>query len=407
MGKLIMRLFLFFSVFFCFSAKSQEYKEGLSDGVLFVNNQPFPVKIFSTISVRNLENFTEKEFPYSILIITNKELNTYGLPLFLSLRERGYQFLDKKFMPTESLDAIKYLYKPKDRKRYLGTGSKVTLKTSFMIWDPVKGINLGFFTLYFYSLMYILAFGFGLKIMGWMFRRDRVDEKYLEPLLTLSLVGTVLGARLGHVIFYEPELFREDFWAVFLPFRTKPQFEFTGFTGLASHGAAIALLITTLYYSYRVIKKNPLWVFDRLGIVVALGGFFIRIGNFFNSEIIGKEAPENSFFSILFPQMSPDYGPTVPRYPTQLFEALSYLVLFFILLFFYAKTRKKYYQGWLFGLFLVLLWSIRFLVEFLKEPQGEEYISFALLNTGQVLSIPFIVAGGVLIFISSKFRLRD
>ena len=238
----------------------------------------------------------------------------------------------------------------------------------------------------------------GYVIMTKIFKIDNVNQKYLEPLFTWTLVGTILGARLGHVIFYQPELFKEDFWSVFLPIRTVPKFEFTGFSGLASHGATIALIFTTLYYSYKIIKKNPFWVYDRIGIVVALGGAFVRIGNFFNSEIIGKPAPENSPFAILFPQQSSEYGAIVPRYPTQLFEATGYFLLFILLWVIYRYTNKKYQQGFLFGIFFIILWAVRFLVEFLKEPQGDEFITLAGLNTGQVLSIPFMLAGFVILF---------
>ncbi|MDR7807864.1 prolipoprotein diacylglyceryl transferase [Riemerella anatipestifer] len=275
----------------------------------------------------------------------------------------------------------------------------------YTTWDPSKGIELGiFFTIHYYSLMFVLAFGLGFLIMKKFFKIDGVDEKYLEPLFTWTLVGTIFGARLGHVIFYQPELFKEDFWSVFLPIRTQPSFAFTGFSGLASHGAAIALILTTLYYSLKIIKKNPFWVYDRLGIVIALAGVFIRIGNFFNSEIIGKPAPEDSPFAVLFPQQSMEYGAIVPRYPTQLFESFGYLCLFMLLIFLYFKTQKKYQQGWLFGLFLALLWAIRFTVEFWKEPQGDEFIQFAGLNTGQVLSIPFMIAGVAIMFISKRFK---
>ncbi|AIH01568.1 prolipoprotein diacylglyceryl transferase [Riemerella anatipestifer] len=275
----------------------------------------------------------------------------------------------------------------------------------YITWDPSKGIELGnFFTIHYYSLMFVLAFGLGFLIMKKFFKIDGVDEKYLEPLFTWTLVGTIFGARLGHVIFYQPELFKEDFWSVFLPIRTQPSFAFTGFSGLASHGAAIALILTTLYYSLKIIKKNPFWVYDRLGIVIALAGVFIRIGNFFNSEIIGKPAPEGSPFAVLFPQQSMEYGAIVPRYPTQLFESFGYLCLFILLIFLYFKTKKKYQQGWLFGLFLALLWAIRFTVEFWKEPQGDEFIQFAGLNTGQILSIPFMIAGVAIMFISKRFK---
>ena len=263
----------------------------------------------------------------------------------------------------------------------------------YSTWDPSTGIPLGPVTLHYYSLMFIFAFGLGYYLMTKIYTIDNVNLKYVEPLFTLTLIGTIFGARLGHVIFYQPELFREDFWSVFLPIRTKPHLEFTGFAGLASHGAAIVLPLTTLYYSLKIIKKNPLWVFDRVGIPIALAGLFIRMGNFFNSEIIGKPAPENSPLAILFPQQSTEYGAIVPRYPTQLFEAGGYFLLFIVLWVIYRYTKKKYQQGWLFGFFFAVLWSIRFLVEFLKEPQGVEKITIGILNTGQVLSIPLILVG--------------
>ncbi len=272
----------------------------------------------------------------------------------------------------------------------------------YSTWDPSTGIHLGPITLHYYSLMFILGFGLGYFLMTKMYTIDHVDTKYVEPLFIITLIGTIYGARLGHVIFYQPELFQQDFWSVFLPIRTKPEFEFTGFAGLASHGAAIVLPLTTLYYSLKIIKKNPLWVFDRVGIPIALAGLFIRMGNFFNSEIIGKPAPENSPFAILFPQQSTEYGAIVPRYPTQLFEAGGYFLLFILLWVIYRYTKKKYQQGWLFGFFFAVLWSIRFLVEFLKEPQGVEKITIGILNTGQVLSIPLILIGLGFMWYSKK-----
>lgn len=277
----------------------------------------------------------------------------------------------------------------------------------YSTWDPSTGIHLGPVTLHYYSLMFIFAFGLGYMIITKIYKIDNVNAKYVEPLFTWTLIGTILGARLGHVIFYQPELFREDFWSVFLPIRTKPHLEFTGFSGLASHGATIALIFTTLYYSYKIIRKNPFWVYDRIGIPVALGGAFVRIGNFFNSEIIGKAAPENSPFAVLFPQQSSEYGAIVPRYPTQLFEATGYFLLFVLLWFLYRYTKKKYQQGWLFGLFFIILWAVRFFVEYLKEPQGDEFIHFAGLNTGQILSIPFMLAGFVIMFTSKNRMITE
>lgn len=277
----------------------------------------------------------------------------------------------------------------------------------YTTWDPATGINLGPFTLHYYSLMFVLAFGLGYVIMSKIYKIDNVNLKYVEPLFTWTLVGTILGARLGHVIFYQPELFKQDFWSVFLPIQTKPELKFTGFAGLASHGATIALIFTTLYYAYKVIRKNPFWVYDRIGIVVALGGAFVRIGNFFNSEIIGKPAPEGSAFAILFPQQSSEYGAIVPRYPTQLFEATGYFLLFILLWVLYRYTKRKYQQGWLFGLFFIILWAVRFFVEFLKEPQGDEFIQFAGLNTGQILSLPFMLAGFFIMWYSKNNRITE
>ncbi len=402
----------------CFSLNffAQNYPGGVSDATIELNSEKIPVKVFSSTDYQTFQQFPERKLNNSLVIVnesnfeTNQNMIRYTQNTIADYQKEGYQFLDKNFKPAdvqttgESIAKIKYLLKS-DKK--ITPNDNVNLETSYKIWDPSKGIKLGPVTLHFYSLMFILAFGLGFVIMTKIFKIDNVNQKYLDPLFIWTLVGTILGARLGHVIFYQPELFKEDFWSVFLPIRTKPELEFTGFSGLASHGATIMLIFTTLYYSFKIIKKNPFWVYDRLGIVVALGGGFVRLGNFFNSEIIGKPTDPNSPFALLFPQMSDEYGLTVPRYPTQLFEAAGYFLLFVILWFLYRKTDKKYQQGWLFGLFFIILWAVRFFVEFLKEPQGEEFISFAGLNTGQILSIPFMIAGFVIMIYSKKNKITE
>lgn len=405
--KYIFKIFFLISILNIQNIVAQEYKENFSNGTLNINGKELPIKIFSTSSGQTLDAFADEPIKDNILVFLNQDMNENFSPIFTKYQEIGYQFLDKNFQPTQVIKDFQYLYKPLDHKNLINESTKVTLHTKFMIWNPTKGINLGFFTLHFYSLMFVIAFGLGFIVMKKIYKIDNIDEKYLEPLLTWTILGTIFGARIGHILFYQPELFKQDFWAVFLPIRTKPHLEFTGFSGLASHGATIALIGTTLYYSLKILKKNPLWVYDRIGIVVALGGGFVRIGNFFNSEIIGKISGENSFFAMLFPQMSDEYGITVPRYPSQLFEAVGYFLLFGLLWFLYNFTNKKYQQGWLFGLFFTVLWSIRFFVEFLKESQGDEFISFAGLNTGQILSIPFIIAGIVLMVISKKFVIKQ
>ncbi len=408
MKQFFLRAVLVILAFSFQTVLAQVYPDGLSDGILEINQKDVPVKVFSTTSSSDLEEFSKKEIPNNVLVILNEDLNNQASGLYQMFAFSGFQILDTNFQPvTQEQEGIKYMYRPQSKDSQIGQGSSVELKTKYKIWDPSKGIKIGGFTLHFYSLMFVLAFGLGYLLMHRIFKIDNVNDKYLEPLFTWTLIGTILGARLGHVIFYQPELFKEDFWSVFLPIRTKPTLEFTGFMGLASHGASIALILTTLYYSFKIIKKNPLWVYDRLGIVVALGGFFIRMGNFFNSEIIGKAVAEDSPFAVLFPNMSNEYGATVPRYPSQLFEAIGYLILFVILWVLYRYTNKKYQQGWLFGFFFLVLWSIRFFVEFLKEPQGEEFIKLGTLNTGQVLSLPFMIAGVVLMLISPKYKITE
>lgn len=417
MSNIFFRIYLVLFAVITQCLFAQEYPGGLSDGTLDVNGNNVPVKIYSTTELGDLAAFPDRDTDknLSFLVILNESnfepaYYNYAASTLAKYRDSKYQFFDKNFklidssVTTDNITTFKYAVKA---TKPITASDKVELKTSFKVWDPSKGIKLGPVTLHFYSLMFVFAFGFGYLLMTRIFKIDNVNQKYLEPLFTWTLIGTILGARLGHVIFYQPELFKEDFWSVFLPISTKNGFKFTGFSGLASHGATIALIFTTLYYSFKIIKKNPFWVYDRLGIVVALGGAFVRMGNFFNSEIVGKPADPNSPFALLFPQQSSEYGLTVPRYPSQLFEAVGYVALFILLWVLYRKTDKKYQQGWLFGLFFIILWAIRFFVEFLKEPQGDEFIQIGNLNTGQVLSIPFMIAGVIIMIVSKKFKITE
>ncbi len=254
------------------------------------------------------------------------------------------------------------------------------------VWDPSTGIDLGFLTLHYYSMMWILAFVLGLFVMKRIYKNEKLSNESLDSLFIYSVLGIMIGARLGHVIFYQPELFKEDFFSIFLPFSFKGGFEFTGFRGLASHGAAIGMIISMYLYNKKVIKKSVIWILDRVVLPVALGAIFVRIGNFINSEIIGKAT--NSDFGVIFKQLGEDF----PRHPAQLYEAGSYVFVFLVLMYFYWKTNKSEQQGFLFGLFLVLLWTVRFFVEFVKEAQNIERADWTL-NTGQLLSIPFILIG--------------
>ena len=199
----------------------------------------------------------------------------------------------------------------------------------------------------------------------------------------------MIGARLGHVIFYQSELFREDFFSVFLPFKFSGGFEFTGFRGLASHGATIGMITSMYIYNKKVLKKSVLWILDRVVIACALGGIFIRIGNFFNSEIIGKAAAEGLPWAVVFKAVD-----NIPRHPGQLYEALGYVFVFLIVHSIYWRTKKRLQEGYLFGLFLLLLMTVRVFLEQFKIAQVDGREDWILgLNTGQVLSIPFIIIG--------------
>ena len=255
-----------------------------------------------------------------------------------------------------------------------------------IVWNPSEGLDLGFFTLHYYSLMFLIAFGLGWYIMKSIYVKEGIDIEKLDSLFIYTVLATLIGARLGHVIFYDWDYFQHNILEIFLPVKFSPEFEFTGFRGLASHGAAIGIIIAMYLYRKKVLDKPVLWILDRIVIPVASGAIFIRIGNFMNSEIIGK--PTNSDYGVIFQKL----GETFPRHPAQLYESFCYLIIFIILWFVYWKTDKKFRLGFLFGLFLVLLWTVRFFVEFLKEPQGENEIVMGL-NTGQWLSIPFILAG--------------
>jgi len=260
-----------------------------------------------------------------------------------------------------------------------------------IVWEPASdGIRLfGNFKIHYYSLMWMVAFIFGFYIMKKIFKNENESEQKLDSLFMYSVLGIMIGARLGHVIFYQAELFKEDFLSVFLPFKFSGGFEFTGFRGLASHGAAIGMIISMYIYNKKILKKSVLWILDRIVIPCALGAIFIRIGNFFNSEMIGKPAAEGLPWAVVFKDMD-----SIPRHPGQLYEALGYVFVFLILYVLYWKTKKGHKEGFLFGLFLLMLMAVRVFVEQFKIAQVEGREDWILgLNTGQVLSIPFILVG--------------
>lgn len=272
-----------------------------------------------------------------------------------------------------------------------------------IVWEPTSdGIKLfGNLKIHYYSLMWMIAFILGYQIMKSIFKYESQSEKKLDSLFMYSVLGIMIGARLGHVIFYQPELFRQDFLSVFLPFKFSGGFQFTGFRGLASHGATIGMIISMFIYNRKVLKKSVLWILDRVVIACALGGIFIRIGNFFNSEIIGKAADQDLPWAVIFKNID-----NVPRHPGQLYEAFGYIFVFLIVYAVYWKTKKSIQEGYLFGLFLILLMTVRVYVEKFKIPQVDGREDWILgLNTGQALSIPFILIG-IFFLVNSKRKLE-
>jgi prolipoprotein diacylglyceryl transferase len=278
-----------------------------------------------------------------------------------------------------------------------------------IVWDPSLGIDLGFFVVRWYSLMFVAAFILGLRLMKKIFVEDKIPVEKLDSLFMYTFLSMLIGMRLGDVFFYSWGYYQHHLLEIILPFKENANssalfgliegWEFTGYTGFASHGAAIGIIAALYFYSRKIIQKPFLFILDRMGIMVALAGFFIRLGNFFNSEIYGK--PTGTNFGVIFKKA----GETVPRHATQLYEAFSYLILFVVLWRMYWKTDAKQKSGYLFGIFFAVLWALRFVIEFLKEPQvaqrGEEWL-FSPLNTGQVLSIPLVIIGLILIFRKRK-----
>ena len=284
--------------------------------------------------------------------------------------------------------------------------------------------KLGSFPIKYYSLMYVLGFILGLQIMKRIYKKDGISLDKLDPLFIYTIIAMLIGARLGHYLFYEEDYTLAE---VFLPFKLNP-FEYTGFQGLASHGATIGIMLAMFLYAKKVIKKPFLWVLDRMVIPSALVAALVRLGNLFNSEIVGKPTGTDFGFKFIRNDISEyqaiqktgaktvekaydlianssrfkEVLADIPnRYPTQLYEALGYILTFVILWYVYWKTDKKQNLGFLFGLFMVLLWSIRFIVEFFKEWQGgiEEWVDLGVqLNTGQWLSIPLVLVGFFFMF---------
>lgn len=312
-----------------------------------------------------------------------------------------------------------------------------------IIWNPNETLfSLGPLQIKYYNLLWITAFALGWFIMKRIFTHEKKTIEQLDSLFIYTVLATMLGARLGHVFFYDWPYYQNHLLEILLPIRERANgtllgfidgYEFTGFAGLASHGAAIGIIIGMLLYVRKFQEFKILWILDRIVIPVSIGAFCVRLGNFFNSEINGKSVEESFVFATKFIRDSDDLHPSkalgitkektlnaaydaienkvefsdfladIPyRHPAQLYEGIAYIFVFAILYYLYWKTNKKNKAGFLFGLFLVLLWTVRFFVEYVKKSQGGFEESLGFLSTGQWLSIPFILAGFYFMFKPSK-----
>ncbi len=261
--------------------------------------------------------------------------------------------------------------------------------------DPII-FHIGSFGVRYYSMGFLLAFLLGYYILRWIFKQEKVRGEYLDNLLIYVFLAVLIGARLGHCLFYDADYFlTSEHWVeIFWPFENG---HYTGFAGLASHGAAFGILIAMWLY-WRKYRLNPWWILDRIVIVVALGGAFIRMGNLFNSEIYGCETTLP--WGFIFERN----GETVPKHPTGLYEALSYLIIFAVSIWHYCHKKGNLRTGNLFGWWLVALFGARFLIEFVKT---NGVIEGSPLLKGQWLSIPFIIGGLVIVWLSRHGKIEQ
>lgn len=257
-------------------------------------------------------------------------------------------------------------------------------------WAPSPEIfSIGPIHLRYYSILFVSGFIIGYYIVSWFFKRENLPTNILDTLLYVLLGATLVGARLGHCLFYEPDYYLAH------PIEILKVWE----GGLASHGGAIAIILAMWWFVAKYgkqLKFDFLWLMDRIMIPTALAAMLIRLGNLMNSEIYGN--PTDSPWGFIFTLK----GETVAKHPTQLYEAIAYFAIFIVLILIYKTFLPKLKRGTLFALFLIGMFSARFFIEFVKEPQVafEQGMS---LNMGQWMSIPFI-AGGVLLLIYSIYK---
>ncbi|MCE1199345.1 MAG: prolipoprotein diacylglyceryl transferase [Marinilabiliales bacterium] len=257
--------------------------------------------------------------------------------------------------------------------------------------------NLGPISIRWYGLMFALGFLAGYQIMSRMFKFEGSNTEWLEKLFIYTIVATIVGARLGHVFFYGWSYYSQHLLEIVLPVaKTDMGWKFVGYQGLASHGGALGIVVAIFFYSKYITRRSMLWTLDRLIIPTALVAAMIRTGNLMNSEIYGVAT--NLPWGFIFDRNHE----TLAKHPTQIYEALSYLTVFVTSLWlFFNRKELKDREGFFIGYGFIGIFLTRFFIEFVKENQ-ETFEAGMLLNMGQILSIPFVLAGAYLIYRAFK-----
>lgn len=260
----------------------------------------------------------------------------------------------------------------------------------YILWNPdLEIFRIGNFAIRWYSTCWLIGLALAYFIVKWLYKDQKVKDAYFDPLFMYCFFGILIGARLGHCLFYQPEYFLSSWTHVvemFLPIHQMADgsWKYTGYEGLASHGGTIGLMVA-LYLYYRKTGMNLWHVLDDIAIATPITACFIRLGNLMNSEIIGT--PTNVPWAFIFERVD-----MTPRHPGQLYEAIAYFFFFFVMLHFYKRTSKEVGTGFYFGLCLTLIFTFRFFIEYTKDIQVD-FESGMIFNMGQLLSIPFIILG--------------
>ncbi len=270
---------------------------------------------------------------------------------------------------------------------------------AFISWDPNPVIvDLFGFPIRWYGFFFALAFLAGFRVVSYMFKQEGRSTEQADQLLMYTMVATIVGARAGHYFFYEFPLLQADPLRFFIQMITPP------FSGLASHGASIGLFLAFYLYSKKYPGMSYLYITDRIVPAVALAGFFIRMGNLMNSEIIGKPTELPWGFKFLRDTEFNPYGDpnlVLARHPSQLYEALSCLLIFAALMWFWSRKKQATQEGLMTGWFMIILFTLRFFYEFLKENQSA-FENNLTLNMGQILSIPAVLFGVIVLLYSQR-----